>query len=292
MSKMDDTMHAAEVAGAVAIGGLGFLAADGLDRFLSSYNPSSPSKPSDKFVSDPNGAGTLANVLNHGASPNWKRGVAAVGAVLVPAGASLAVDEPVAKASLEAIAIGAGISGVRLLVENVILPAFVPKDATTPALQKSIIARLVPAQVAAKMAMAQRPSTTGALSAPADIGPFAMSDSPAYPDAGQALAQRFGQVSGESKYADASEALRAGLHDYPDAAEALRQRAGVSAPYTPGPPSLPGPGPSSDSEQTCGCVGDRFAGFLGKPSSDSDLPLVPMRVNRQAPETWTERNWR
>ncbi len=228
--------------------GLGFLIADGLDRFMATYSPASTAeRPKDIFTSD--GAGTLANTLNIASRPGMKRAAVATAAIAVPAAGAYFVKNRMAKDVFGGVAVGATINGLKLLVQNVLMPLLVGKDTSTPALQKSYIARLYPAEVAAKISMAQKPSSAGVLSG-ADVGPFALNDSPNYPSA--------------------EDALRTGLRGYPSAEDMLRQQAGVSAPipYQPGPPPGPGPGPTTSTDDpSCGCVGEppgaKYASFLG-----------------------------
>jgi len=267
-------MGAGELAVAVASAGLGFILADGVDRFLATYNPSDATKPTDKFTSD--GNGTLANTLNVAAMPNWKRAVAGVGLVAAPAVGAAFVKNPYARSMLEGAAIGAGVNAIKLLVNSVLMPMLIGKDTSTPTLQKSYIARLYPAETAAHINKASSQGAPGALSgapgANGDVGPFALAGDSPYPDAAQAL--RAG-VSGDSPYPTAAQALRAGVSGdspYPTAAAALRKQAGVG--YEPGPPSSPGPGPQAEphTDPACGCVGDptaMFSSFLGESESSS-----------------------
>jgi hypothetical protein len=256
-------MGMGETVVAIVSGTLGFVIADGLDRFMATYNPSSTeAKPTDKFTSD--GAGTLANTLNIASRPGWKRAAVATGAVVVPAAGAYFVKNKMAKAAFEGLLVGAGINGLKLLVNNVVMPMLVGKDMTTPVLQKSFIARLYPSETAARASMKQMPSTTGVLSGP-DVGPFALQDSPRYGSAEDALRRQAG-VHGDSPYEDAQQAMRrqAGVHDLPTAADAIRQRAGVSAPYMPGPPPGPGPGPTNAPDESCGCAApSKYDAFLG-----------------------------
>jgi len=201
-------MTGGQFALALASGGVGFVLADGLDRFLATYNPD-PTKadpkgpPKDKFTSD--GAGTLANTLNLAASPNLYRIGAGIGMTALPVVASMFVKQPLLRSSLEGFAIGAGVKLFSLFWNNVVMGHLLtPKDTSVGALQKSVIARLYPAEIAAGINQKQQPPQTavsssgsGALSdqpqvpqmgigAP-DVGPFALAGSSEYPDAAQAL---------------------------------------------------------------------------------------------------------
>lgn len=230
---------AAEIAIAVVAGGVGFVLADAVDRFFATYDPASTAaKPTDKFTSD--GAGTLANTLNVAATPSIARVGAATGFMVLPALASVAVDNPYGRSLLEGMAVGGGVKLFSMLWQNVLMPMLAPKDTGAPSLQKSVIARLYPAEIAAHINLSQKPPqytaqgvSFGALSQPpagyqpqasapqagvgappVDVGPFALSGSSSYPDAAQALRT-------ESGLRDSS--------SYPDAAQALRTQVGIGA---------------------------------------------------------------
>ena len=274
------------VAVAVLSGGIGFVLADGIDRLLATYNPSATTPlPTDKFTSS--GAGTLANTLNVAASPNWKRLAAGAALTAAPAVSAMYVKNKMVRGSLEGLAVGAGINLFKTLWSNLLMPLLTPKDTSTPSLQKSYIARLYPAEVAAHINAKQTPpiqqvssAGSGALSG-ADVGPFALADESPYPTAAQALRNAAG-VSGDSPYPTAAQVLRnaTGVHGdspYPTAAQALRSAAGVSAPaptgpaYQPGPPTSPGPGPQTGKDASCGCIGgtNAFLGFVGDSDEDN-----------------------
>jgi len=273
-------MGAIDLGIAVLAGGTGFVIADGLDRFLATYDPSATGdRPKDKFVSD--GAGTLANALNIARMPGWARAGASVGLVAVPAVGAAYIRNRTAKTVLEGFALGAGINAFKLLVSNVLMPMLVGKDTTAPALQKSFIARLYPSEVAAKINMdAQKGAdgktlpgpyaSAGVLSGQPDVGPFALAGDSPYPDASAALRARTG-VSGDSPYPSAADALRRGAgvggdSPYANVDQALRRAAGVG--YEPGPPPGQGPGPRAnpgEDSASCGCIGDKYAVFLGDP---------------------------
>jgi hypothetical protein len=258
-----------DLAMAVLAGGVGFTLADGLDRFLATYNPSGAERPKDKFTSD--GAGTQANVLNIARMPGWVRAGAATGMVVVPAFGSTYIRNRTAKTALEGMALGAGISAFKSLWNNVVMPMLIGKDTSAPALQKSIIARLYPAEVAAKInldATKVAGSSAGVLSGQ-DVGPFALSGDSPYPSAADALRRSAG-VSGDSPYPSAADALRAraglsGDSPYPNVDQALRRQAGVG--WEPAGPPTVGPGPNAEphKDPACGCIGDgdQFSAFLG-----------------------------
>lgn len=219
---------------AVASAGLGYVIADGLDRFLATYDPTATEKPKDKFTSD--GAGTLANTLNVASSPGLVRIGAGIAATAVPAVAAMYVQQPFVRAGLEGAAIGAGVALFKTLWNNFLMPMLVGKDVTTAALQRSYIARLYPAEVAAHInlrttdsagakltpQMAVSSAGSGALSdppqpgrlgaAPADVGPFALAAS-AGGDRFPTLANVWG-TGGSQELPTASEALALGDEDF------------------------------------------------------------------------------
>lgn len=287
---------------AIALGsaGVGYIAADALDRFLATYDPAGTGdKPKDKFTSD--GAGTLANTLNLASTPNLYRIGAGVGMTALPAVASMFVSNPLVRSSLEGFAIGSGVKLLALFWNNVVMGHLLkPKDTSPAALQKSIIARLYPAEIAASINQSQTPPNLNGAAAVAngslsggqgvDVGPFALQGSSEYPDAAQVLRQQAG-VHGSSPYPDVSQALNAGLHGsfavaspwagserYPSARQAhgigadpvstpsVPTQVLVPAPqaYQPGPPAHPGPGPQVKPNADCGCIGEsnQFLGFV------------------------------
>jgi hypothetical protein len=211
-----NAMGPAEFGIAIVSAGLGFVLADGLDRMLATYDPTAKDKPTDKFTSD--GAGTLANTLNVAAAPSWQRVVASIAVTAAPAVGSMYIKNPMLKSSAEGLAIGAGVSLFKTLWSNVLMPMLVGKDTSVDALKKSYIARLYPAEVAARInsrktndagaavtpQMAVSSTGSGALSAPPeqqmyypptagvgaptpDVGPFALAGSSDYPSAAEAL---------------------------------------------------------------------------------------------------------
>lgn len=261
--------------GAIAASGFGFVIADGVDRLLATYNPSATEKPKDKFTSD--GTGSMANTLNIAAMPNWKRLVAGGALTVVPALGAAYIDNKYVKIALGGTAFGAGISLFNTIWKNVLMPMLIGKDTSTPVLQKSYLARLYPAEVAAHINMAARKgadgktpegpySTAGALSGTKDVGPFAVGGDSPYPSTEQALRRQ----AGTGDYPTTQNTWGTGGDSpYPTAAQALRKEAGMgdAASYTPGPPPGSGPGPKTQGpDPSCGCVGDptaAYATFLG-----------------------------
>lgn len=263
-------MGVGEMVLATASAGFGFLLADGIDRLLATYNPSATTAPpTDKFTSS--GTGTLANTLNVASMPDWKRLVAGVGLIAAPAvGASF--TDGYARSALEGAAVGAGVNFLKTIWSNVLMPMLIGKDTSAPTLQKSYIARLYPAEVAAHINKASSQPAPGALSGAQDVGPFALGGDSPYPTADQAL--RAG-VSGDSPYPTTEQALRAGVSGdspYPTASQAMREKAGVSA-WEPSGISTPGPGPQDHGAECDQCgVGDPtigYASFLGTPEEEA-----------------------
>lgn len=277
-------MQAAQIAIALASGGVGFVLADGIDRWLATYDPSetdATKRPKDKFTSD--GAGTLANTLNVASRPGFLRVGVGIGVTALPAVGAIFVENPLARASLEGATIGSGISLFKMLWNNFLMPMLVGKDTAPAQLQKSFIARLYPAEVAAHINMAQKPSSAGTLSQqnggqPAagvgagDVGPFAVGAESPYPDAAQALRRQAG-VQDQFPSVQNTWGTGGPGSDYPTAAQAM----GTGAPYMPGPPPGPGPGPQADphTDPSCGCIGDPtvgFSAFLGDAPEESASP--------------------
>lgn len=260
----------------VSTGGVGFLAADAVDRLIATYNPAGATRPTDKFTSD--GAGTLGNVLNVGGKLTWQRGAASVGAVVVPAVGAAMIRSPMARSAATGLAIGAGINTIKLLWQNLIMPMLAPKDMSPASLQKSILARLYPAEVsayanrkAAQMAVSSQGS--GALSGPGvgDPGPFALAGDSPYPDTAQALRREAGVQGGDFPSLQNVWGTGGPGSDFPTAAQAM----GTGEAYEPGPPPGPGPGPQAQphGDPECACLGDgdQYAAFMGV----GDQPDVP-----------------
>src|SRR5271166_6480822 len=229
--------YVAELALAIGTGSFAYIVANGLDRFLATYNPhEDPTKlPKHKFTSD--GAGTLANALNIGAHPSWLRIGAGIAMAAAPAGASVFVKHPLLRSSLEGAAVGASVQLIQMLWSNVVVPLLAPKDTTDAGLKTSFIARLYPTEIAASINMkAQTTALTGghatglsgapAADAPApaagvgqpDVGPFALQGPSPYPSAVEALRAAAG-VGGEANR------LETGI-GYPTVQELWRQAAG------------------------------------------------------------------
>lgn len=259
-------------------GGVGFLLADGLDRFLATYNPSATEAPKDKFTSS--GAGTLANTLNVASMPSLMRLGAGAGMVVVPAVSAMYVRNSAARTALEGVALGAGLSLLKTLFNNVLMPMLKPKN--TAELPKSYIARLYPAEVAAAINLEQKQtavssSGSGALSG-ADVGPFALQGDSPYPDAAQALRREAGV---HDQFPSLQNVWGTGGpgSGYPTAAQTMGTghgnpgQPGVS--YAPGPPDGPGPGPQAKphTDPSCGCIGEAnpFLGFVGDQQESDQL---------------------
>ena len=232
--------YLAELSLAIGTGSLAYILANGLDRFLATYNPNGdPAKlPKHKFTSD--GAGTLANALNIGAHPSWLRIGAGIAMAAAPAGASVFVKHPLLRSSLEGAAVGASVQLLQMLWSNVVVPLLAPKDTSDAGLKASFIDRLYPTEIAAHI-NAQSPALTGGhatglsgapADAPApqagvgqpDVGPFALQGPSYYPSAVEALraqAQAAGVQGGHE-----SNRLETGIGYYPTVQELWRQASG------------------------------------------------------------------
>ena len=241
-------MYAAELALAIGTGSLMYILANGFDRWLATYNPNETDQtklPKHKFTSD--GAGTLANVLNVADHPSWLRIGAGVGMAAAPAIASVFVEHPFLRSSLEGAAVGASVQLVQMLWSNVIVPLLAPKDTSDAGLKPNFIARLYPAEIAASInrkasTMALHGGTaTGLSGAPADapapsagvgqpdVGPFALQGPSYYPSAVEALrAQAAGVLQGGHE----SNRLETGIGgNYPSVAELWRIASGGDTHY-------------------------------------------------------------
>lgn len=284
-------MGMGELFAAALSGGVSFVLADGVDRFLATYDPAATGeRPKDKFTSD--GAGTLANTLNVASRPGLVRvGAGVVLAALPTAGAYMSRGGYM-KASMEGAAFGAWISAFKTLWNTTLMPLLIGKDTSPAALQKSFIARLYPSEVSATVNRKAEQSAVsaaggaGALSGTPDVGPFALAADSPYPDAAQALRRETGVT--EEAYPSVQNAWGTGGpgSDYPTAAQAMRRAAGMSAPaghgnpgqpgvsaWEPGPPPGPGPGPQAEphTDPSCGCMadGEQYAAFLGAPEEET-----------------------
>ena len=233
-------MGVAEFGLAVVSAGFGYVISDGLDRFLATYDPASTEeKPKDKFTSD--GAGTLANTLNVASPPGFARIGAGVGLAAVPAVASVYVDNNWGKAALQGLAIGSGVNLFKTFWNNLLMPMLKPKDTSAAALQKSYIARLYPAEVAASInreqkqtavssaggagALSDSPDQSGVGEKP-DVGPFALSE---YADVAQALRQQAGMegTPGEDYPTVQNVWGTGGESDFPTATQAMTEETGL-----------------------------------------------------------------
>jgi len=167
-----------------------YLVADAVDRFLATYDPAGAQKPAHKFTSD--GTGTLANALNVASPPDLLRYGSLGAMALLPLVGSLFIKKPAIRSSVEGMGVGAGIKLAATVWSNVLMPLLVGKDTSVPALQKSWIARLYPAEVSATLNMK---SGTAAVSSATKAG--TLSDGPQAgvgKDAGPfALADRWGR---------------------------------------------------------------------------------------------------
>jgi len=166
---------------------------------------------------------------------------AGVGLTAVPAVASYYVDGKFFKSTLQGLAIGSGVNLFKTLWNNLLMPMLKPKDTSAAALQKSYIARLYPAEVAAsinreaKQTAVSSAGGAGALSGapqagvaqPPDVGPFALSE---MPTAAQALRERAGMGAGATPGGDfptVQNVWGTGESDFPTATQAMTEESGL-----------------------------------------------------------------
>jgi len=162
-------MSRGELALAFISGGLGFAIADFADRYYATYNPSTPAVAGAAaptyFTGGTNG--TLANTLNIATAPGLMRIGIGIGITALPAIGAYLVKNPMGRAALQGMMLGAGIKLFSTLwnayvMGNLLKPA--AADATT--MKASLGARLYPAEVVA----AQNITTGGAaLTAPVGL---------------------------------------------------------------------------------------------------------------------------
>jgi hypothetical protein len=221
---------------AVATAGLGFAAADFVDRWLATYDPAayaSPTTqlalPTDRFTG---GNGTLANSLNVAAPPSMLRIGAGVGMIALPALGAMVVKNPMARSGLQGATLGAGIKLFSKLWDTYVIGNLLKPAAGANPLTATVLGlRLYPAELTAQANMASSPQTlqTNALS----------------PGLGRQAAGRLAGDVGPVAQGAPAQLARApmgmrssarGLGDDPTAVE--------------------------DGEN-CGCLGDRLPMFLG-----------------------------
>ena len=233
-------MYAAELALAIGTGSLAYIVANGFDRFLATYNPTTdPTKlPNGKFTSD--GTGTLANALNIASHPSWLRLGAGFGMAALPAVGSIFVEHPMLRSSLEGAAVGASVQFLQMLWSNVLVPLLAPK-ADDALIKKSFIARLYPNEVVAHLNMqaqhlappvtglsgAEEPAPTAGVGSP-DVGPFALEGPSYFPSAVEVLRAHAAGLEGGHE----SNRIETGIGNaYPSVAEVWRIATGGDTHY-------------------------------------------------------------
>lgn len=232
-------MSGGQLALAFISGGLGFAIADFADRWFATYDPSATgTPPTDRFTGGTNG--TLANTLNVASPPGAVRIGVGIGiTALFGLGAYAARKNALATAALQGATIGAGIKLFSVLWNSYVIGNLLkPADTSQATMQKSMGARLYPAEIVAAQNLTQSPvpytapqglnraPQMAALNGPPmgrDVGPFAVGQpapQPAPPPANQ------------------------------------------NAPV-PQPMPAPAPMPMPQPDDGCGCLGDRLPNYLG-----------------------------
>ena len=145
-----------EVILAIISAGLGFAIADFVDRYLATYDPSAASPPTDRFTGGTNG--TLANTLNIASPPSMIRIGAGVGVTALFGLGAYVVKNSLGRSALQGAMVGAGVNLFKLVwnawvMGNLLKPA--ASDQAT--MQKSLGARLYPAEVVAAQNLATNP---------------------------------------------------------------------------------------------------------------------------------------
>ena len=197
-----------EVILAIISAGLGFAVADFVDRYLATYDPSAATPPTDRFTGGTNG--TLANTLNISSPPSMIRLGAGVGVTALFGLGAYVVKNSLGRSALQGAMVGAGVNLFKLVWNAWVMGNLLkPAAADQATMQKSLGARLYPAEVVAAQNLASNPpaytSPQGLNRAPqqqqhmpaappparpqgvGDPGPFAIA--PAAPPAPQGLAR-------------------------------------------------------------------------------------------------------
>jgi hypothetical protein len=155
-------MKGGELALAFIAGGLGFVAADFLDRYLATYDPSATGEmPKDKFTG---GNGTMANTLNVASfditsTAGLIRLGAGIAATALPLVGAHFVKNDMGKAALHGAGIGAGIKVFSTLWNSYVMGGLL-KPAAGDDIKKSLGARLYPAEITASQNLANTPKPT------------------------------------------------------------------------------------------------------------------------------------
>jgi hypothetical protein len=150
-------MAAGELALAFISGGLGWAIADFCDRYLATYNPSSTAAaPTNLFTGGTNG--TQANTLNIATPPGLLRIGVGIGVTIVPAVLASLVRNPMGKAALQGMMLGAGIKLFGNLWNSYVMAKLLaPANSQQATMQASVGARLYPAEVVAQQNLMQSP---------------------------------------------------------------------------------------------------------------------------------------
>lgn len=279
-------MRGGELALAFIAGGLGFAAADFLDRYLATYDPSATGElPKDKFTG---GNGTMANTLNVASFDiTSTTGLIRLGAGIAASAAPLVVayfvKNDMGKAALHGAGIGAGIKVFSTLWNSYVMGGLL-KPAAGDDIKKSLGARLYPAEITASQNLANTPKPTYA-------APFASNLAAPPPAALAAPPTKFGPHPAHH-YVTPQTLGPHPAHHYVQPA----------APYPYPPPHLAAPAPSNlaapplhsadvgpfalaaeapatlaappdsprdgDLTRDCGCLGDRLPMYLGSQFND------------------------
>jgi hypothetical protein len=231
-------MSGGELALAVISGGLGFVVADFIDRYMATYNPSTTTTaPANMFYG---GTGTEANTLNLAMPPSITRIGIGAGVTLVLGLGAHVVKNGMGKAALQGATIGAAISLFRLVWNSYVMgKVLMPKATDQATLQASMGARLYPAEITAAQNLANSPQT---LASPSGLQP-GLAAPPQLPQ---------GRLGDVGPFANAP----------PQGVPVLQPNGAPPAAAPPPVNAAPQPAPRKV-EEDCGCLGDRMPKYLG-----------------------------
>ena len=165
-------MSRGELALAFLSGGLGFAVADFVDRYMATYNPSTPAVAGAAaptyFTGGTNG--TLANTLNIATAPSLLRIGVGIGVTAVPAIGAYLVKNSMGRAALQGMMLGAGIKLFSTLWNAYVMGNLLkPANSTQATMQASLGARLYPAEIVAAQNIAGTSSAGGGLTTPTGL---------------------------------------------------------------------------------------------------------------------------